>query len=184
MSKILALILFSTLLIPTVFAEQPTRSNNVAPSSQTKPAAAPPEIKPLQDKKSNTSHIKSIDKYAWMSRMQKKLPSVLCHPKQYFTHCYEVDRDQCHKYTNIFLSACLDKGISKVPSELNADEQELWGQKMGLCTYELYSTIMADLRKDLPECVEVSSKPSEEPDADATENSKKSNNNNEKPAHE
>lgn len=180
MPKILVPFLLSMLLIPTAFAKQgPTPPNDETLPNQVKKAVAPPEIKPLQGNRSNTSHIKSIDKYAWMSRMQKKLPGVLCHPKQYFTHCYEVNRDQCHKYTNIFLSACLDKGISKVPSELNADEQELWGQKMGLCTYELYSTIMADLKKDLPECVQVSSEPSKETDAKASDNSNK-----EEPEHE
>jgi len=96
--------------------------------------------------------ISQVDKYVWMARMKKTLPDSLCDKSHYFLKCFNTDEKECQKLTSIFLGACLDKAITKLPSQLTSNQQAEWGQIMGRCTYDLYNTFMADLKKSEPAC--------------------------------
>lgn len=144
-------------LFPAFAGEKAPQSHESNQSHTEGPSLEPPALPQLPSRNQPTQHpaptmSQDIDKYAWMSRMKNKLPSVLCYKNQYFMKCFNVQPQQCLNFTSIFLSACLDKAIDKIPSTLKVEDQKHWGQVMGHCTYDLYTTIMADLQKDLPEC--------------------------------
>ncbi len=103
--------------------------------------------------------IVQVDKYVWMARMKKTLPDSLCDKNHYFLKCFNTNEAECQKLTSIFLGACLDKAISNLPSYLTSEQQAEWGQIMGRCTYDLYNTFMADLKKNDPACTANPQKP-------------------------
>lgn len=119
-------------------------------------------VQPNSSVKRPTSSEKSRDKYSWMARMKHKLPPLLCDKNQYFLTCFNTDQQECEKLTTVYLSACLDKSIADLPSRLTSEQQVHWGEVMGRCTYDLYNTFMADLKKDTPACTKAAA---EQPEA-------------------
>ncbi len=142
--------------------------SSVSYADQTPPKSLPSKVtqemsgtQPKVPAQRPLSSKKSVDKYIWMARMKKELPASLCEKNQYFVNCFDTDKKQCEKLTSVYLGACLDKSSSNLPDRLSPDQQTYWGYTMGRCTYDLYNTFMADLKKETPLCTQSETDTSE-----------------------
>lgn len=128
----------------------------VMPQTNKSPVERPANPDTKQELKHELTDKESIDKYVWLGRMKKLLPMQLCSTNEYFLRCFEIDEATCKQFTEIYLTACLDQISPKLPAEMATEDGQKWGQMMGHCTHDLFNKFMADKRKTLPECANVS----------------------------
>lgn len=113
---------------------------------------APPKLpdKIININKDKPRHL--VDKYTWISNIKKEIPEYYCQDDKYFMLCFNVDKSTCMKFTDIYLTACLDNITPKLPSKMSSKDSDTWGHKIMYCSTDLYSKFMGDKRKNTDEC--------------------------------
>lgn len=98
----------------------------------------------------------SMEKYAWLTKIKAELSQNLCADKQYFMHCFDIDKPTCLELSDYYLTACIDNLSTKIPTKLSQKDAQYWGPLLIFCSHDLYSHFMADKKKNLPECEQQS----------------------------
>ncbi|MGE4350317.1 MAG: hypothetical protein AB7D28_11220 [Candidatus Berkiella sp.] len=155
-------VLLCCCFLPVALLAETNNPNPPAPHYLKPPELVIPHTntQPTETKPSNTPALqhdepKPIDKYVWLSRMKELLPTQLCGTDEYFLKCFDIDQAGCKQFSEIYLTACLDQIAPKLPTKLSTADGQKWGQMMGRCTHDLFNKFMADKKKTLPECADV-----------------------------
>jgi len=92
------------------------------------------------------------EKQEWLTKMQQDLPAVLCQEDRYFMQCFNVTKPECIEVTSLYVKACLNNITLALPTELNTEQGEYWGQMVGRCSYDLYEKFMEAKKRDTADC--------------------------------
>ncbi|MCS5709597.1 hypothetical protein CC99x_011890 [Candidatus Berkiella cookevillensis] len=155
-------VLLCCCFLPVALLAETNNSNPPAPHSLKPPKLVEQQTnsRSTETAPSNTPTLnhepKPIDKYVWLSRMKELLPAQLCGADEYFLKCFDIEQASCKQFSEIYLTACLDQIAPKLPAKLSTTDGQKWGQMMGRCTHDLFNKFMADKKKALPECTDVS----------------------------
>ncbi len=99
-----------------------------------------------------TSLAAGVDKGRWFDRMETAVPSDFCAEQQYFRQCFKVDAQTCKRTLASATRDCIGQIESDVPSELDGQSRQKWGQRVGECAAEAYESELADQRIDSQRC--------------------------------
>lgn len=93
-----------------------------------------------------------VDKYTWLNHLKREMPKFNCQPDQLYRTCFDVSEETCLKFTDIYLTACIDNAAMQLPSKLSEEDSQYWGNKLIYCSQTLYAKFMNDKKKPLAQC--------------------------------
>lgn len=143
---------------------KPSPPNTVSPVSASKAPSEPstPSRAPVGKSGKAADHTRSsanatITREEWMDGMAGALPAVFCEPSMYFRQCFSVTEDECIEAALRATKVCLAKNREKIPPTLRQpDDGKIWGTVIGGCAGTTYEISLGDLKKNSPQCQDVS----------------------------
>ncbi len=90
----------------------------------------------------------------WSKQMLDELPVAFCDSREYFGHCFDVEKPSCEKTVSMLAKVCL-KGIN-LPKSVRLSTVGLkLGHQLGSCIGSQYERSMFRKKKRNPTCQEI-----------------------------
>jgi hypothetical protein len=90
----------------------------------------------------------------WAVGMYALLPKLVCQDNQIYRQCYAVSQNECETAMKSATADCLQKHLSELPPDISTNKKvgSHWGQIVGACASEKYSSSLKSKFTNTNEC--------------------------------
>lgn len=95
----------------------------------------------------------TIDKKAWVSRINSYIPAEFCKTDSVFMQCYNVSQKRCIDLTLKLTNQCIAKNEKNIPTVFEKGDSSKWGGEIGSCVGDKFTDILKLKRGKSESCL-------------------------------